>query len=304
MSESELGPVHVTISLEPEAPVIGDRLILVIEAIAEPEIEVLMPDFGDGLDRFEIVDFAPRESLDEDGKSVFRQRYSLKAPRSGQHIVPAILIEFVDRRPGHDPAPEDQDAYELLTDPIAFDVASVVPDVASAELSPPLGELSPLGSASGPIWPWLLAILLVLLSGAPFAYRAYISWRTGAERRSAYQIARDQLDELLAQPRPEADAIDGFFVSLSQIVRSYLEMRFELRSPELTTERFLEVVSESPDLSDDHQSLLGEFLVTCDLVKFAHHIPSPESTSELVELARRFIEDTRNVDLEAAEAGA
>ncbi|MBW1883895.1 MAG: hypothetical protein JRJ58_10235 [Deltaproteobacteria bacterium] len=48
MSESELGPVHVSISLEPEAPVIGDRLILVIEAIAEPEIEVLMPDSGMG----------------------------------------------------------------------------------------------------------------------------------------------------------------------------------------------------------------------------------------------------------------
>lgn len=287
------GPVEVRIELGPDAPTIGDPMKLTIEAVAEPDVEVLMPDFGEALDRFSLVDFVPRQGVDDQGRAVLSQRYTLQAPSSGEHRIPSILIEFVDRRPGQDPAPEGQDAYELLTDPIPFAVASVVPDSATADLSPPLGRLDPLGQGGGV--PWLVVVLAaaVLAAAAPFLYRAWQRARTRAAIRSAYDIARSELDALLAGPRPTGDRIDPFFVELSGIVRRYLEARFALRSPELTTERFLDLVSASPDLSDEHQALLRDFLRQCDLVKFAHVIPSEASIEEAIQTAVRFIEDTR-----------
>jgi len=296
------GPLEVRVSLAPDAPRIGDPLTLDVEAVAEPGVEVLMPEFGEALDRFTIVDFTPRERLDGAGRTVSTQRYTLQAPASGDQRIPSILVEFVDRRPGQAPAPEGEDAYELLTDPIPFTVASVVPDSAEADLSPPLGRLAPRESGATRPWLWLLAVVAGLAATGPFAWRAFSRWRTRASERSAWEVARAELDALLAAPRPTPERIDAFFVALSGVVRRYLERRFGLRSPELTTERFLEVVSGSPDLSDAHQMLLRDFLRECDLVKFAHVIPSDESIAQAIASASRFIDETGEPVHEAGPA--
>jgi len=287
------GPVEVRVTLTPDEPVIGDALRLDIDAVAEPGVELLMPDFGEALDRFRIVDFVPRETVDADGRTLASQRYTLQLSASGEQRVPSVLVEFVDRRPGQSSAPEGQDAYELMTEPIAFSVASVLPDSASAELSPPLGRLDPIGRGAGSRWPWALGLLVVAAALGPLAWRAAQRWRSQAALRSAYEVARSELDALLASPHPHGEAVDRYFVALSGIVRRYLEARFAVRSPELTTERFLDVVADSPDLGDDHQALLRDFLRQCDLVKFAHVIPTEETIQQAVEAAGRFIEDTR-----------
>ena len=288
------GPVEVIIRLGPEAPIIGDALHLEIEAIADPQVELLMPEFGEALDRFKVVDFVPREKLDTQGRLLAQQRYTLRVPASGPHRIPSILVEFVDRRPGKPPAPDGQDAYEILTDPIAFAVESVVPEGAAAELSPPLGRLDPIESPPVRRWPWIVGLLLAGLASLPWIWRKIRQIRDRAAVRSAWEIARSELDELLAGPPPTQDNIDVYFVRLSGIVRSYLEARFGVRSPELTTERFLEAASDSPELSQSHQLLLRDLLLECDLVKFAQAVPAKSAIQEIIALAGRFIDETQD----------
>lgn len=301
------GPVEVRVELSPDAPVIGDPMILRIEARAEPDVEVLMPAFGEALDRFRIVDFVPRQDLDEAGRTLQSQRYTLQAPGSGEHVLPSLLLEFIDHRPGRDPAPEDLDAYEILTESIPFSVASVILDSTSADLSPPMEPLGPRDRRSLP-WQWLVPAGLLLALAGLLAARAWQRWSQQAAVRSAWEIANADLDALLAEPLPRESRVNAFFVELSGIVRRYLENRFSVRSPELTTERFLETVSGSPDLGDAHQLLLRDFLGQCDLVKFAHHVPSPEAIRETIFTARRFIDETRRnpggSQADAASAGA
>jgi hypothetical protein len=143
--------------------------------------------------------------------------------------------------------------------------------------------------------PWLAlgALLVVLAAAAPFIIRAWLAQRARARQRSAYDLARAQLQELLAAPLPGPEQMDAFFVALSGIVRRYLEDRFWLRSPELTTEEFLDELSGSPDLSSAHQDLLRDFLRRADLVKFAHVIPDAEDVQDSVRSARRFLDETR-----------
>ena len=76
-------------------------------------------------------------------------------------------------------------------------------------------------------------------------------------------------------------------------MRRYLEDRFELRAPELTTEEFLASVGESPDLSREHQVLLREFLRQADLVKFAGVRPAADDIQQSVDAARQFLEETK-----------
>jgi hypothetical protein len=291
-THSVSGPVEVRVEISPENPVIGDPVILRIEALAESGVEVLMPAFGEALDRFRIVDFVPRESLTEDGRTLHSQRYTLQVPSSGEHTLPPILLEFIDHRPGQVAAPDDLDAHEILTESLPFEIASVVLDSASADLSPPMEALS-LSRGNSRTWQWVLGGSFALVLSSLLALLVWRKRSAQAALRTAWDTANFELEALLNGPRPHGENTSAFFVELSGIVRRYLENRFSLRSPELTTERFLEEVSGSPDLGPDHQLLLRDFLSQCDLVKFAHHVPSGEAIDETIRKARHFIDETR-----------
>ena len=307
---TERGPVTASLRLEPAQPVIGDVLELTLTVKAEPGVEVLMPAFGEALERYLIVDFVPRESIDDEGRTHATQLYRLQPARSGPQSIPPILVEFVDRRPGQAPAPEGQDAFELLTERIEFEVTSVLAVGALPDLRPALGALGPRQPPAGPRWPWIVAALAGLAAASPLLLRAWLSWSRRLRRRSAYEVARARLDTLTARPRPGTpEEIDAFFVELSSTVRHYLEDRFELRSPELTTEEFLADIGDSPDLSHEHQRLLRDFLRRADLVKFARHVPGEDDIQDSVQVAERFLDETReNAPLagehEPREAGA
>ena len=118
---TERGPVTASVRLEPAQPVIGDVLELTLTVRAEPDVELLMPAFGEALERYSIVDFVPREKIDDQGHTHAIQRYRLQPAHSGPQSIPSILVEFVDHRPGHPTAPEGEDAYELLTERIEFE---------------------------------------------------------------------------------------------------------------------------------------------------------------------------------------
>ncbi len=292
---SERGPVTATVTVEPDEPVIGDSIRLEIRVRAEPGVELLMPAFGEALDRFAIVEFVPRESVDSEGHTVASQLYTLQASRSGTLAIPPLAVEFVDRRPGREPAPPGLDAWELLTERIEIEIGSVLPADAPLELRPAKAGLGPRRTPGPPLWPFALALLGLLAAASPFAIRAWLASRARALQRSAYQIASAELDVLLARARPgaEREQMDRFFVRLSGIVRRYLENRFALRSPELTTEEFLEVMVASPDLGSAHQRLLGGLLSRADLVKFARFVPAASAVDESVESVRSFLDETR-----------
>lgn len=292
---TKLGPVTATVTLTPEEPVIGDTLTLRLEVVAEKDVELLMPDFGEALDRFTIVDFVPREELDDQGQTRATQLYRLQTPSSGKHAIPPILIEFVDRRPGKQPSPDDYDAYELLTERVEFEVQSVAPQAAASDLKNPLGRLDPLPSQQATSWPWYVlgGCLLLAAASTPWIWKWIRARRKQARRRSAYDLAWTRLQKLIQRPLPEEGEVDSFYVELSSIVRRYLEDRFELRAPELTTEEFLNSIGQSSELSREHQSLLREFLKQADLVKFAGIRPTADVIEASLAAARSFLEETR-----------
>ena len=293
---AERGPVIAILRIEPAEPVIGDTVTLELEVRAEPDVELLMPEFGEALGRFEIVDFAPREEIDDDGGTIARQTYRLQPARSGRQTIPPLRVEFVDRREGHKPAPEGEDAYELLTERVVLEVGSVLPADAPLELRPPKGPLSPRRDALGPWWAWALGAAVLIAAASPLALRLYRNAQAQRRQASAYEIARRELDALLYSGRPGRDrkSMDRFYVTLSTIVRSYLENRFSLRSPELTTEEFLSEMGRSPDLARTHQQLLREFLQQADLVKFAARMPNDDDVGAQIQAAENFLDETRD----------
>jgi hypothetical protein len=94
--------------------------------------------------------------------------------------------------------------------------------------------------------------------------------------------------ELLSDPY-------AFCSLVSDVTRVYLEERFNLHAPDRTTEEFLDELRNSSRLNEDHKALLENFLIKCDLVKFAREEPTEPELRELLDAALRLIDETREV---------
>ncbi len=292
---TENGPVKATVRVWPSKPTLGESIYvrLEIEAPAGVSIDAPFQEAGDQrLGRFRVVGFTRETERRPGGGQVQQQTYTLEAPSSGRQRIPPLRLEMIDARAqGSADAKKPQ---ELLTDEVPLEVAPVPAERATAELKPAVGELEP--DVGGTNWALMLGIgggILMLGSGSILAFRGYRARRRIQQQRSAYEEAVTELRALEDKGAPNAEAADAWFVRLSSIVRTYLEHRYEIRAPELTTEEFLQVATARPELTEEHRHLLTLFLERCDRVKFAGYRPDTEESLASLAAARGFVEDTR-----------
>jgi hypothetical protein len=108
-------------------------------------------------------------------------------------------------------------------------------------------------------------------------------WALAELSRIEVQIASADRDELNRYP-----------TKLSEVVRLYLERRFQFRAPRQTTPEFLHDIQDSPLMPASYRELLKDFLERCDLAKFAQIQFPQEECQALAQTARKFVEETRS----------
>lgn len=152
-------------------------------------------------------------------------------------------------------------------------------------------------------WEWLWWIL----AGLALAAALFALWRWWRKQRAqvvvvpvvpAHVRAKQKLAEALAligQPKP-------FVISVSDVTRHYLEERFEFHAPERTTEEFLHELQRTQLLTRDQKDSLGDFLQSCDLVKFARYEPREAELRDLHGSALRLVEETEPVEIQESES--
>ncbi len=149
-----------------------------------------------------------------------------------------------------------------------------------------------------PLWrkylPLLIAAAVVLIAAIPVWF-----WlKRRRDRLNAplppWQAALLELATLRdLLHRSDADK-PTCFVRLTDIVRNYLEKRFQLKAPQQTTEEFMRDMNRTGSPLQEHQrSFLGEFMNAADLVKFAS-LPADEGLLEqAIGKAETLVTETR-----------
>ncbi len=112
-------------------------------------------------------------------------------------------------------------------------------------------------------------------------------------KRPAHEIAYEQLEKLKTKDLIRHGRIKEYYIEVSDIVRHYLENRFLLKAPEMTTEEFLFYVRDYSKLSSGHKTLLKGFLLACDLVKFARYAPTFEEIDAIFISAKQLVDETK-----------
>jgi hypothetical protein len=291
----ESGPVSFKVSLSDSAVTIAQRVKMLVETHAQKGWRAELPKFGDKLSEFGIVDYRNfQPELSKDGAVVTKRLYELEPFLSGDYKIPPMEVAFYQEG--------DSTRHALESDTILVKVASLLPkDKASLDIN----DIAP--PAKFPFG-WR-NVLIVVGCVAAAAAAVLILWKRRRIKEkivpplSAHEIAYRKLEALLARELVERKLYREFTAEVADILREYIEDRFSLKAPERTTEEFLVEVSPALPVDARKKDILRQFLVHCDLVKFAALEPSIEDVERTFATCRDFIEATKAREEVKAEAG-
>ena len=147
---------------------------------------------------------------------------------------------------------------------------------------------------------WVLWLCMLL---ALIALVCFIIWwvrrmqkntallKTPVDNRPAHVIALSQIDALVYSGLWEHKQYKVFYITLTDILRDYLQRGFGLDVSADTSAELLRHLKAQPNLSAYIQQLRA-FLASGDLVKFAKAVPSEQTRNQDVTTLRTFIEKT------------
>jgi hypothetical protein len=280
-------PVVVHASVDRKEITIGDPVRYTVEVSAAEDTELLVPVLSGQLGELTITDFGDVPTRKENGRVIVTRWYTITSFTTGDQLVPAPKVQY--RIPGEDlQEAEGNEVLVGVTSLLAKDKnATDIRDIKPPEEVP--FDWRPYGIA-------VAAVVAVGLLGAAFFY---LLNRPRRQRvippRPPHEIALSALNRLHTRHLIEAGQFEGYYVELSAIVRRYLEDRFHVRAPEMTTEEFLSTAASDGRLTATQRRLLGDFLTQADLVKFARHLPSLRDSEAAYDAARRFVEETQPI---------
>ena len=107
-----------------------------------------------------------------------------------------------------------------------------------------------------------------------------------------HEWAYAELDRLMGKKFLEKGLFKDFYVSLSEILKKYMEGRYRIDTMERTTAEVMDAMS----LAKIERKIRGRaelILKKCDMVKFARHIPSIEQSREVIQEVYDFIDLTK-----------
>ncbi len=247
----------------------------------------------------------PQSFLTSGGTRRWLKRYTLESLVAGSLVIAPPVVRYA-RSPA-DPGQSPDFEHELASGTLAIEVRSALTtqdsverprDITGAMAVPP-GGLSRLEIA-------------VLAVGTALAGAGALALYLALRRRRARPppplppevLALRELDRLDVDRWRAADRVKEYYYRLTEIVRVYIERKFGLAAPEMTTEEFLKTLSHRQTAVPYDRQRLAEFLMACDLVKYAAATPAREDAAAALAAARAFVNATATAAAREPSASA
>ena len=284
--------IQVRSALESDTILIGDQILYRIDVAQSLNINVSFPSFTDTITgHIEIISTIERDTtvIQVDYIQV-RQDYLITSFDSGYHEIPSQKLNIL----------EEGNKIDIFTDPAYLRVLTMPLDTTQAifDIKLPYGE--PITLAE--VLPYILAFLL-LATGIFFLIRFMRNLRNkrkGIVKKKpdepAHILALRELDRLKADKLWQNNKLKDYYTRLTDILRSYLEGRFDVHAMEHTSEEILEELKKSGFNDNRLFRKLKDTLLLSDLVKFAKLKPLPQDNETCILDAYIFINETKPVE--------
>jgi hypothetical protein len=289
---AERGPLSLEVCVKPAAPRVGDVVTVELVFSAPEAYEARLP----GIDAFGALGAAVDADVDpRPGPEgvVWQRRYTFVPLFSGALEIPALAVAY--RRTSPDPVATRPAETELVSEPLALTVASAL----TAEDSPtePRDITGTLQIPRQPLPLWARILIGLAIPGViVLLVLGYRWWRAWVMRPlppiPAEVWALRELEALTRGAWYEPERVRASYYRLTEVVRSYIERKFRVAAPDMTTEEFLGLLARERHALPYDADRLREFLEACDFVKYACVSPRQEDAEAILASARSFIHAT------------
>ncbi len=266
---------------------IGDQVNLDISVEFNELIPVAWPAYKDTITgQLEIVQASIPDTIKkETGETIIHQRLVLTSFDTGFITLPAIMFVF-----------NGDSSQTLATEPLLLYVSDILVEMEAEikEIKEPYDV--PYNWRKWLKWAAIVLLTLALIIGGILLWNKY---RKKPEtilarpkpKRPAHEIALEKLEELRQKKLWQNNQTKQFYIELSDIVREYIEFRYDVLALEMTTQETVSAL-KLKGLEDTKTQTLKQMLQMADLAKFAKYTPISNENEQCFDIARQFVNAT------------
>jgi hypothetical protein len=234
----------------------------------------------------------PDTSADQNDKNSITviQNYTITSFDAGTYTIPSFSIG------------SSKDV--IKTNELTLQVVSVKVDTTKAiyDIKQPLAVSYTFLDWLKDNWYWVVAglVVLVIVGGLIWYFKNKPKVEIVVEEIKpnvpAHVIALNKLKELRDKKLWQQDEIKQYYIELSDVLREYLEKRYEVKTHEKTTDEIFDGLKRK-SITNENRNKLKQLLVLSDLVKFAKERPLPRENDESMENAMGFVVNTQQAEV-------
>jgi len=295
-------PQDITIMSSPDtsAIIIGDQTGFSVSATIPSGIDAVLSVMTDTLTgKIIILGRNARDTvISPDGNLTVTDRYLITAYDSGTYTIPPFYAEYISG-----------DSLKRFYSDYSF-LRVDRPDITPQDTTDVIFDIVPPRTAPvtfSEMLPWLViaviaaAVIYLLARFLPRnPLRKYV--RPPAPLEPAHVIALRELYRLRDEELWQKGEVKEFYSRLSDILRRYIDNRYGIMSPELTTDETVRMLQKAGVTTHDQMSIVKELLSLSDMVKFAKYVPQSEIHEKSHNDGIRFVELTRVSEVTPAES--
>jgi hypothetical protein len=274
--------------LDTNVMLIGDQITLTLKIAGEKGKQIVFPYFCDTcISGFEIVNRSGIDTVTEENTVAFSQQLTITSFDEGNYIFPSIPFYNIDSVL----LAQTQEIY-LQVKTMEVDTLLPIKDI-KEPLSAPVTwkEILLYGGISVGIAAVLVGI--VLLIRYVTRKKSPIALVKEKPKIPAHILALDALNKLWQKKLCASGHIKEHYSELSDIVRTYIENRWDVAAMEMVSSEIIESL-ESCNIPLTQMKKLEQMLYLSDMVKFAKAHPLPDENGLHYQNMVEFVENTKN----------
>ncbi|MCM8826304.1 MAG: BatD family protein [Candidatus Omnitrophica bacterium] len=265
---------------------IGDKITYRVTLECREDIEVETPQYPfQDFSEFVLKDFGSSQKKLW-GREIFKYWYILRPYKIGKYTLPPISFKY--RVKGFN------DWYKVESNEVKIEVKSILSTL------PNQNTILDIRGPKGFTNKWWLYLFLLSILILIFIYYLFHKNKKREKETEVYLqpphiIAYKALEDLEKKNYLNKGEIKAYYTELCDILRHYLENRFNIHAPWMTTEEFFNSLQEDNILLNEYRDILKDFFNTSDLVKFAKHQPLIKEALDSLVKVKELIDQTKEI---------
>jgi len=292
----DVDSISFDVSVYPDTATIGDEIEVRIEADYPKELELSEPIVRISGDAFVVKPDKEAKSSTRGDRKHDRYTFTVMAFEVGEVELPLFEFFFYD---------SEGNQHTRMAPITTVYIQSMLPDSVEIDsLKLEAKDIAPLKELPIIWWPYIVGGVILILLGV-FLYYYYKRKTRDFEipeipPEPPFDVAIRGLTELKIKNLPNKGKYKQYYSELSEIIRHYIEGRFEIKAVESTTFE-LKRIFKHPELNRDQIKETLDFLGRSDMIKFAKHIPQSDMPDKDYEQVKIFVVTTKPIELPVEE---